>query len=113
KRILDIGVGSGGWAVEVAELFPEAEMIGVDIVESKIENGPPNFTFRFLNVVKDEWPFPLNTFDIVHCRFLLMHTPNFEIVLNKAIDIVAPEGILMAVDPANRFEAEGKPVPTE
>jgi methylase of polypeptide subunit release factors len=31
RRILDIGTGSGIWAVEMADKFPEAEVIGTDL----------------------------------------------------------------------------------
>jgi methylase of polypeptide subunit release factors len=31
KRVLDLGTGSGIWAIEYADAHPEADVIGVDL----------------------------------------------------------------------------------
>jgi len=112
KKILEISVGSGVWATEVAEQFPGAEVIGVDIVDPKLQKKPPNFTFQHLNVVKDPWPFPSNAFDIIHCRFLTMHIPHYRDVLDRAIESTAPGGIVMFEDVDLTFRSDVKPVPS-
>src|SRR5437588_1520651 len=35
-RILDVGCGPGGWALEVAFTYPEIEVVGLDISEAMI-----------------------------------------------------------------------------
>ncbi|KZO98999.1 S-adenosyl-L-methionine-dependent methyltransferase [Calocera viscosa TUFC12733] len=112
KRILEISVGSGTWAREVAEQFPDAEVIGVDISEPKLEKRPPNFRFKLLNLIKDPWPFEPDTFDIVHCRFLTMHIPGFKFLLDNAIKATAPGGILMFEDLELRLKSDKKPLPS-
>jgi tRNA1(Val) A37 N6-methylase TrmN6 len=37
QRILDIGTGTGIWAIDIADQFPEAEVIGTDL--SPIQPG--------------------------------------------------------------------------
>ncbi|EJU03996.1 hypothetical protein DACRYDRAFT_114435 [Dacryopinax primogenitus] len=88
RKILDIGVGTGAWATEIAEEFPMAEVVGVDITEPYLGKIPPNFTFKCLNVLTDPWSLATGTFDVVNCRFPLMHVPNFGTVLDKAIEVV-------------------------
>lgn len=33
SRILDVGAGTGKWAVEMAQQFPDAEILGIDITD--------------------------------------------------------------------------------
>ncbi|KZT56691.1 S-adenosyl-L-methionine-dependent methyltransferase [Calocera cornea HHB12733] len=110
-KILEIGMGSGVWAMEVAEQFSGAEVIGVDLAEPNMERKPPNFIFQRLNVATDAWPFAPDTFDIVHCRFVCIHIPNFQNLLEKAIEATAPGGIIMFEDPDLTFKSDGQPVP--
>ncbi|EJU03997.1 S-adenosyl-L-methionine-dependent methyltransferase [Dacryopinax primogenitus] len=110
KKILEIGCGHGVWAREVCEQFPEAQVVGVDIVDA-VKNRPSNFSFQRLNVIKDTWPFPLGSFDIVHCRFVALHVQNFKTLVERAIEATAPGGILMFEDQDQQLRADGKPLP--
>jgi len=74
---------------------------------------PSNFSFQLLNVVKDPWPFASDTFDIVHCRLLAMHIPQFRELIDKAIDATAPGGILMFEDTDLDLKSDSNPVPPE
>jgi SAM-dependent methyltransferase len=82
--ILDIGSGSGRWAMELAAAFPNARVVGVDLVPSAVDEAqvlgqgldtrPPNYTFAIGNVLEG-LPFPDNTFDFVHQRLLITAIP--------------------------------------
>ncbi|KAG8982904.1 hypothetical protein FRB90_006456, partial [Tulasnella sp. 427] len=40
--VVDIGTGSGGWAVDMSKEFPHCDVVGVDLVEPKAaQTGPP------------------------------------------------------------------------
>ncbi|KAJ6144655.1 hypothetical protein N7470_008550 [Penicillium chermesinum] len=67
-RILDIGTGTGEWAIEISENFPGAEIIGTDL--SPIQPGwvPSNCRF-FIDDVESDWAFtPGEAFDFIHAR---------------------------------------------
>ncbi|KAK4644405.1 hypothetical protein QC761_304520 [Podospora bellae-mahoneyi] len=47
RRILECGSGSGAWAIEVAEQYPECEVIGLDIYPYPVpEDIPDNVDFQ-------------------------------------------------------------------
>ncbi|KAK4666919.1 hypothetical protein QC763_304520 [Podospora pseudopauciseta] len=47
RRILECGSGSGAWAIEVAEQYPECEVIGLDIYPYPVpEEIPDNVDFQ-------------------------------------------------------------------
>jgi ubiquinone/menaquinone biosynthesis C-methylase UbiE len=46
QRILDLGTGSGIWCIEMGELYPSAEVIGVDLSANMPSWVPPNVHFE-------------------------------------------------------------------
>ncbi|KAE9576802.1 hypothetical protein CGMCC3_g7306 [Colletotrichum fructicola] len=66
-RILDIGTGTGIWAIEIADLFPDAEVIGNDLSPVQSEWVPPNVKFE-VDDVESPWVAP--TYDFIYCRFM-------------------------------------------
>lgn len=69
SKILDVGTGTGIWAIDVADTYPAAEVIGTDI--SPIQPGwvPPNCSFH-IEDAQLEWTFDPSTFDYIHLRAL-------------------------------------------
>src|SRR5438552_2449608 len=67
KHVLDIGCGTGLWAIEVADDFPESLVKGVDISPVQPESVPPNCDFYLDNVLQG-LAFPNITFDFVQSR---------------------------------------------
>lgn len=57
-RILDLFCGGGGAGMGYALAFPDAEVVGVDVVPR------PNYPFEFVQA--DAMTFPLDGFDLIH-----------------------------------------------
>lgn len=69
KRILDIGTGTGDWAIAVAERFPKAEIIATEITNAfQPPRAPPNVFFE-LDDAENEWAYD-EPFDFIHMRNL-------------------------------------------
>ncbi|KAF7364241.1 Methyltransferase str2 [Mycena sanguinolenta] len=95
RKILEIGAGSGAWAIHAAKLYPEADVLAIDMNPLPARPLPPNVSYKQFNVL-EPFPFPKGTFDIVHIRLTLCHLPDASSVLSRIIDLVAPGGWLLA-----------------
>lgn len=69
QRIIDLGTGTGIWAMEVADQFPGAEVIGTDLSPIQPQWVPPNVKFE-VDDVEDDWTWPADHFDYIHERLL-------------------------------------------
>lgn len=65
-HILDLGTGTGIWAVEMAEEFPAAIVQGTDISPIQPEWVPPNCHF-YIDDIEAVWVFK-QPFDYIHGR---------------------------------------------
>ncbi|KAK4150682.1 S-adenosyl-L-methionine-dependent methyltransferase [Chaetomidium leptoderma] len=67
-RILDLGCGTGIWAIDMADEFPRASVFGVDLSPIQPEWVPGNCRFH-VDDYEDEWTYrDEEKFDYVHGR---------------------------------------------
>ncbi len=98
--ILDVGCGTGRWAMEMATDFPQANVFGVDLVAAEdvtlgygLERRPDNYTFVTGNVL-EKLPFEDNSFDFVHQRLLVAAIPekDWPHVVSELARVARPGG---------------------
>jgi len=89
-KILDLGTGTGVWAMEVGDLFPSSAIVGVDLSPIQPQWSPPNVSF-YVDNVDDEW---LNGsgFDLVHARHLFPFLRDPSVLAQKAFENIKPNG---------------------
>ena len=68
QRVLDVGTGTGIWAIELADQFPAATVIGTDISPIQPLWVPPNCHF-YIDDAETPWSFE-EPFDLIHGRAL-------------------------------------------
>ena len=99
--ILDVGSGTGRWAIEMANHFPRAKVIGLDInappvdllAEKGIDTRPANYQFVAGNLLEG-LPFADASFDYVHMRALVTAIPHdrWPLVIGELARVTRPGG---------------------
>ena len=98
-RILDLGCGTGQITRRLAERYPQARIVGVDILEANLDRARADnagledrvryepgdaFALRFEDAA----------FDLVVCRHLSQAVPEFGLVLDEIIRVLRLDGWL-------------------
>ncbi|KAF4454408.1 hypothetical protein F53441_3034 [Fusarium austroafricanum] len=90
KRVLDMGTGTGIWALEFADEHPGAEVVGVDLSPIQPPFVPPNCTFEIDDLEKEwTWKTP---FDFIFSRMMAGSFSSPEAMAKKAYDGLCPGG---------------------
>ncbi|KAF6813689.1 methyltransferase domain-containing protein [Colletotrichum plurivorum] len=90
SRALDLGTGTGLWAIEYADMHPEAEVLGVDLSPIQPRDVPPNLRFE-IDDVEEEWLYS-QKFDYIHLRFLNGSIADWPKLIKKAYEFTQPGG---------------------
>jgi ubiquinone/menaquinone biosynthesis C-methylase UbiE len=98
-RILDAGCGTGEASVRLAASFPQASVLGVDILDEHLERarrraaglgGRVSFEHRTIF----DTGLPSGTFDLTVCRHVVHSVPHVDRVLTELARVTRPGGWL-------------------
>ncbi|OJJ44136.1 hypothetical protein ASPZODRAFT_135615 [Penicilliopsis zonata CBS 506.65] len=105
KRVLDIGTGTGIWAMQMGDEHPEAEMIiGIDLSPIQPTWMPPNVKFIIDNVEED-WVEP-QPYDYIHSRYMAKSIGDWPRLIRQAYDNLKPGGWVEFQEFENWFYSE-------
>ncbi|QSZ33362.1 hypothetical protein DSL72_002950 [Monilinia vaccinii-corymbosi] len=101
QRVLDVGTGTGIWAIDFADQYPSSHVVGCDL--SPIQPGwiPPNLEFE-VDDVEDTWRYS-QAFDFIHIRSLGGSIASWPHLLQQARNNLNEGGYIELVD----FEYHG------
>ncbi|KAJ4395751.1 hypothetical protein N0V85_006446 [Neurospora sp. IMI 360204] len=105
QKVVDIGTGTGLWAIDFADEFPNAEVIGTDITPIQPSWVPANVKFE-LDDCNREWTWPDNTFDFVHMRMLFGIIEDWDAIFRQAYRTCKPGGYTESFISESSFRSE-------
>ncbi|KAJ4244349.1 hypothetical protein NW762_014476 [Fusarium torreyae] len=105
QSALDVGTGTGIWAIDFADEYRNAEVVGTDI--SPIQPGwvPPNLKFEIEDCTQ-EWTFEPNSFDYVHMRYLYGSISDWSSLFKEAFKVCRPGGWVESYEASPRMESD-------
>ncbi|KAI9802514.1 MAG: hypothetical protein M1833_001586 [Piccolia ochrophora] len=97
QRILDIGTGTGIWAIEMGMFLriycdqtPSAQVIGNDLSPIQPTMVPPNVQFE-VDDVEGEWTHTA-PFDYIHCRYMATSIADWPSLVKRCHENLKPGG---------------------
>ncbi|KAI9840931.1 MAG: hypothetical protein M1837_001110 [Sclerophora amabilis] len=107
RRILDIGTGTGIWAIEMGDEIPDAEIIGTDLSpiqpnlyvhtltpytpqKINLNRVPPNVKFE-IDDCEESWIFRAK-FDFIHSRCMAAAISNWPKLMSQTFEHITPGG---------------------
>jgi ubiquinone/menaquinone biosynthesis C-methylase UbiE len=103
ERALDVGCGTGNYAVALAELGVEATgvdpapaMLGVTAQKIAADDGPASPSIAFVQAAAEELPFGDAVFDLAVCVTVLEFVDSPAHAVAEMMRVVAPGGHLVA-----------------
>lgn len=107
RNILDAGSGTGVFAFELARRFPDASILGIDLLKEATDictyiaerTRAFNIVFRQESIENLK---EVSVFDLILCVDILEHIEDDLIALKRLYESAAPDGILVLHVPALR-----------
>ncbi|KAH8697082.1 S-adenosyl-L-methionine-dependent methyltransferase [Talaromyces proteolyticus] len=90
QRALDVGCGTGLWAVDFADTHPDTRVTATDLSSIQPTWVPPNLHFE-IDDAESEWEFS-EPFDYIHIRSMAGSIGDWPQLLQRASNHLAPGG---------------------
>ncbi|BCS18375.1 class I SAM-dependent methyltransferase [Aspergillus puulaauensis] len=90
QNVLDLGTGTGIWAIDFADQYPSSSVIGTDLSPIQPSWVPPNLKFE-IDDYEQPWTYA-QKFDFIHARMLSGSIANEENLFRQVYDNLTPGG---------------------
>ncbi|RGP66590.1 hypothetical protein FLONG3_8786 [Fusarium longipes] len=105
QKALDVGTGSGIWAIDFADQFPQAEVIATDLSPTQPKWVPPNVRFE-IDDATEPWTWKDDSFDFVHMRYLFGAIQDWTALYQQAFRVCTPGGWVESVEADIHFRSD-------
>ncbi|PYI28614.1 S-adenosyl-L-methionine-dependent methyltransferase [Aspergillus indologenus CBS 114.80] len=112
RRILDLGTGTGIWAIEIADGMPQARVLGNDLSPIQPTCVPPNLDF-IIDDIEAPWPYsPAEAFDFIHQRNMVGSIADWNGLFAQAHQHLVPGGYYEIQEFRVDFQSQARGGPT-
>ncbi|KAF9886622.1 hypothetical protein FE257_011262 [Aspergillus nanangensis] len=105
QKALDVGTGTGIWAIDFADEYPSAQVIGTDLSPIQPSFVPPNLRFE-IDDASELWVYPDNEFDLVHVRALYGAIADWPAFYGNALRTLRPGGWFDQLEMSIQFSSD-------
>ena len=98
QEVLDVGTGTGIWAIDFADEFPSARVTGTDLSPIQPDFVPPNLRF-YVEDMESEWAGNIK-YDFIHARMMNGSFGNSTRFFEQSFRNLKPGGYLEMQDMA-------------
>ncbi|KAH6887637.1 S-adenosyl-L-methionine-dependent methyltransferase [Thelonectria olida] len=105
QRVLDVGTGSGIWAMDFADQYQSAEVIGTDLSPCQPKWVPPNVRFE-IDDATENWTWKDDHFDFIHIRYLFGAVQDWTALFKNAYRCCVPGGWVESVEADIEFRSD-------
>ncbi|KAK3348396.1 S-adenosyl-L-methionine-dependent methyltransferase [Neurospora tetraspora] len=97
ENAIDLGTGTGLWAIDFANKFPNCNVMGTDISLIQPSWVPPNLRFEIDDYNKD-WAYKSDFFDFLHLRWISGTVKDWYAFYKEAYRCCKPGGYIEHMD---------------
>ncbi|KAK3400619.1 S-adenosyl-L-methionine-dependent methyltransferase [Sordaria brevicollis] len=97
ENVIDLGTGTGLWAIDFGDKFPNCNVVGTDISPIQPSWVPPNVRFDIDDYNKP-WTYKDNHFDFIHLRWINGTSKDWSALYREAFRCCKPGGFIEHMD---------------
>ncbi|KAH8598461.1 S-adenosyl-L-methionine-dependent methyltransferase [Bisporella sp. PMI_857] len=105
QRVLDVGTGTGIWALDFADEFPSAQVIGTDLSPTQPTFVAPNCKFE-IDDACTPWTFAPNSFDFIHVRAMYGSVADWPAFYAEVFKHLKPGGWIEQLEMSIEFKSD-------